>query len=158
MARGKRQRFIVPNVGITVESKEIAFTLVHRAIRLYFYDEDILSAHVVAGAAREFIQGQLKSIDKKSMNCFMKEAIEGNKEINDVIVSARQRVYDSLKHFQGKDNPNIEGFTLRETEAVLLEMSIDFIKLYGVTIEVALLVHWLEKLHSPDFLKEVTRK
>ncbi|WP_313040746.1 hypothetical protein [Sphingobium yanoikuyae] len=127
--------------GSTFTKEEVVFSEVGRAIRLFFFENDLISCHLLAGAAREVIQVLLRKAGKESFNDNSLQHLKS--EYHHAWREERNAEYNWMKHGSKDIESVFEGYTVKVTELLLFEVCWDFTVLFsGRYLEPTIYLSW----------------
>lgn len=159
-SRGKNKGKPLPTEGLTkvgysFSKQEVVFSEVGRAIRLFLVDNDLVSSHLLAGAAREILRVLIRKMGKESLNDLTIEQIKD--DYHQSWVDELNTEYNWFKH-GGKDaDQELEGYQTKITEMLLFEISIDILTAFpGHYLEPGLYLSWfmMRRPHFQDAYKD----
>lgn len=132
----------------TITKRQVVCSELARAIRLFICDHDMISAHVLAGAAREIISVAATVTGKPTMRDAMAERIKD--EHREAFLGVMNLNYNFMKHGKRDLNAENEHYQPRSTEMLILEACADFYSVYGVDYMEPKLFHIWMVLRYPD--------
>lgn len=147
--RDKLLRQKAPGEGSwTISKRQVVCSELSRAIRLFICDKDMISAHVLAGAAREIIGVAAAATGKPTIRQMMKDRIKP--EFQAGFIGTLDLNYNFMKHGKRDIEAENEHYTPRATEMLIFECCADFYSVYQEDfLETKLFNMWIV-LRYPD--------
>lgn len=141
--------------GWEITKEQVIASELSRAIRLFIVDQDMVSAHLLTGAARDIIHARAKALGKPRLWDTFKDSIK--EEAHGAFIGMMKDEYNFFKHAD-RDGEEVNRYYKPEiTEFFLWETITDFELLTGVRyLESALYILWFFSRH-PDIIKEEYR-
>ena len=154
-----KRRTPLPGVWVVTKQQVVA-TELSRALRLYVIDGDYVSAHLLAGAARDILQSMLREAGKNTLWSVVKNAIkeEHQKEFYGIL----KEEYNFFKHAEKDGADATLNFSPKVTELFLWEIALNYQTLFGHRAETDIFIEWYTSNYpetmSDDYNKAVAAK
>lgn len=128
--------------ALKVTKKQAAACQLATAIRLFFFEEDLVSALVLAGSAREVLRGLARS---KGIASPFNEAIDVVKEeYQEAFLDIMNRSYNFMKHASRDPEGTYDRFSPDEVASVIFEACCLFEKIFKQNhLESNLFLQWM---------------
>lgn len=130
-----------PN-ALKVTKKQAAASQIATAVRLFFFEEDLISALVLAGAARDVLRGLAKARGVKTMFESAKDIIR--EEYQGAFFDIMHDSYNFLKHGSRDPDKTYDRFSPDEVALTIFQACADFKAVFQeVYFEQAIFMGWM---------------
>jgi hypothetical protein len=137
--------------AVKVSKEQAAGSEIATAIRLFFRQEDLVSALVLAGAARDILRGIAKSRGAETMWDKTRDIVK--EEYQDAYFDVVHASYNFLKHGSRDANQTFDRFTPDDVTGVILQAVHDFRAVFGQVYFEMLVFQWWVMVRNPTFVK-----
>ncbi|MET3663525.1 hypothetical protein [Caulobacter sp. 1776] len=112
----------------TITKKQVVCSLLARAIRLFICQHDMISAHVLAGAANEIIEATATANGVKSFRATVSELVKD--DAKSAFLNTLNTNYNFMKHGSKDLNTKNENYHPPATEFLIFECCRNFYEIY----------------------------